>query len=224
VALSREEVVAATADGLGDFEQLVRSLDTEALNTPTRCEGWTVGDVAAHVIGTLTQIATGRLNELTEPDNTARQAAERKGRTGEELADELRDDIKIAQDLLNAFDDAAWAGPPPVQVPGTLGDAVQAIWYDTYVHTEDIHAALGRPPRRDKEGLRASVDHIAVILESQGWGPATIALDGIEEFKVGDGSGRRITGDPLTFVLVATGREDPSVLGLDETVNIYRPQ
>ena len=32
---------------------------------------------------------------------------------------------------------------------------------------------------------------------------------------------RRVTGDPLSFVLAATGRADPAVLGLDPTVNVY---
>ena len=31
-----------------------------------------------------------------------------------------------------------------------------------------------------------------------------------------------MTGDPLAFVLAATGHADPAPLGLDETVNIYR--
>ena len=31
-----------------------------------------------------------------------------------------------------------------------------------------------------------------------------------------------MTGDPLQFVLVATGRADPAPLGLDASVNIYR--
>jgi hypothetical protein len=35
------------------------------------------------------------------------------------------------------------------------------------------------------------------------------------------GGGEKITGDPLEFVLVATGRADPSPWGLDESVNIY---
>ena len=70
--------------------------------------------------------------------------------------------------------------------------------------------------------LHASVSHIAAILTNQGWAPATIDLDGIDVFEVSGGSGRTITGDPLEFVLVGTGRADPSAFGLDETVNIYR--
>jgi len=41
------------------------------------------------------------------------------------------------------------------------------------------------------------------------------------EVAVGAGKGRRITGDPLEFVLVATGRADPARIGLDPSVNIY---
>jgi hypothetical protein len=32
---------------------------------------------------------------------------------------------------------------------------------------------------------------------------------------------RRITGDPLAFVLAATGRADPEILGLDASVNVF---
>ena len=44
------------------------------------------------------------------------------------------------------------------------------------------------------------------------------------EFPVSGGGGQRVTGDPLEFVLAATGRTDPGALGLDETVNVYREQ
>jgi hypothetical protein len=37
---------------------------------------------------------------------------------------------------------------------------------------------------------------------------------------VGDG-GREITGDPMQFVLVATGRADPALIGLEPGVSIY---
>jgi hypothetical protein len=54
-----------------------------------------------------------------------------------------------------------------------------------------------------------------------GWGPATVALDGLEEMQI-RGGGERITGDALPFLLAATGRIDPAQLGLDDRVNIYR--
>ena len=76
----------------------------------------------------------------------------------------------------------------------------------------------------NREEIAAEAGVIVDILSRDGWGPATVAVDGMEEFPVSGGGGQRITGDPLEFVLVATGRKDPSALGLDETVNIYREQ
>jgi hypothetical protein len=38
---------------------------------------------------------------------------------------------------------------------------------------------------------------------------------------VSGGGGERVQGDPITFVLVASGREDSSALGLDPGVNVY---
>ena len=219
--LPREEVVAGVFDEDRAFEELVRSLSDEQWQTPTRCEGWTVADVSAHVTGTLSDVANGRLAELGQPNSPQRQVEERRGASPEAIADELAGAIKVCADIAVTFDDEAWAGPPPVDIPGTLGMAVEALWYDAFVHHNDITAAVGLPARRGP-GLRASVAHLADLLTQAKWGPATLALDGLEEFVVGDGGGQRVTGDPLTFVLVATGREDPSVLGLDETVNIYR--
>lgn len=221
MALPRQDVVQGTVESLAQFEEFIRSLSDAEWQAPTRCEGWVVANVASHVAGTLTSIASGQLQELTDPDHVNRQVADRQGRSPAELADEIHGAAKVANDLLSAFDDAAWNGPAPVDFGGTLGQGVEAIWYDAYVHGEDIAAATGRPEVRGP-GLRVAVSHIADELTKQGWGPATLAFDGLEEFKVGDGSGPRLTGDPLTFVLVATGRQDPGVLGLDETVNIYR--
>ena len=68
MTLGREETVAGLAAELADFEALVRALDERAWATPTRCDGWTVADVAAHVAGTLTDILAGRFEGLGSPD------------------------------------------------------------------------------------------------------------------------------------------------------------
>jgi hypothetical protein len=69
--------------------------------------------------------------------------------------------------------------------------------------------------------VRASVSHLADLLTQNEWGPATIAVSGLEEFPVSGGGGQRVEGDAITFVLVASGRTDASALGLDPTVNVY---
>jgi uncharacterized protein (TIGR03083 family) len=219
MTLPREEVVPGLLVEFAEFGALVRSLDESELAAPSRCTGWSAGDVAGHVIGQTVDITAGRFEGLGTPEVTARQVEERRGRTPAELADELAAATKIAADILASFDDAAWAGPGP-SGPGTLGDGVESLWFDAWLHADDIRAATGRPTEPGP-AVRASVSHIASQLTEQDWRPATLSLDGVEEFVVA-GGGPAVTGDAVQFVLVATGRGDPSVLELDETVNIYR--
>jgi uncharacterized protein (TIGR03083 family) len=219
VTLRRDEIGPGLLSELGAFGELVGSLDSQAWATPTRCAGWDVADVAAHVIGSMTDVVSGRLDGLGSPEATAREVAERKGRTPGELADELANARKQTAEMLTLFDDATWEAPAPGGYDGTLGQGVEALWYDAWAHADDIRAALGQPSVRGP-GMRAALHHIAEVLGQRGWGPATLALDGVEEIPVGLG-GRKITGDPFAFVLVASGRADPAPIGLDETVNIY---
>ena len=221
MTLPREEVVDGFLDELARFEALVRSLDADAWERPSRCAGWRVADVAAHVTGQLADVNAGRFEGLGTPEVTEREVAERRGRTPAELADELRELAAAGSATLAAIDDEAWKSPAPAGILPTLGDGVEALWYDAWLHADDIRAAAGLPAERSA-GLRASVVHLAALLEAGGWGPATLALDGVEEVPIGSGSGRRVTGDPHQFVLVATGRADPATLGLDETANVYR--
>jgi hypothetical protein len=47
-----------------------------------------------------------------------------------------------------------------------------------------------------------------------------LALDGLPPHAIGTG-GPVISGDPMRFVLAASGRCDPAELGLDENVNVH---
>ncbi len=219
MTLSRTEVTEGLLAELEAFGALIEPLDPRAWAEPTRCEGWTVADVAGHVIGSMADAVSGRLEGLGSPEVTAREVAERKGRSPVELASELAEVTKLTSELGAAFDDTAWAAPAPGGYDGSLGEGVEALWYDTYLHSEDIRAALGRQPERGS-GLRPSVHHLASVLDKRGWGPATLTFDGIETVHVGAG-GTVLTGDPLPFILAATGRGDPAVVGLDASVNVY---
>jgi uncharacterized protein (TIGR03083 family) len=225
MALPRTEVTTGLLEELERFKTLVEELTPAEWATPSRCSGWTVGDVAAHVVGGMADVAALRLEGLGTPEVTERQVAERRGRAPGDVADELGATIKATADLLGAFDDAAWGLPSPGGFDMTLGEGVEALWHDAWLHGEDIRAALGRPSDRGG-GMTASISHIADVLTREGWGPAVLALDGMAEFSVSGGGNRtggsRFTGDPLAFVLAATGRADPRPLGLDESANIYR--
>jgi uncharacterized protein (TIGR03083 family) len=219
VTLPRGVVVPGLIDELGRFEELVRSLDETEWKAPSRCGGWSAGDVAGHVVGQLADVAAGRFDGLGTPEVTARQVEERRGRTPGELADELAATATVADAILGTFDDAAWAGPGPAG-GATLGDGVEALWFDASLHADDIRDAVGRSSDMSS-GVRVAISHLAQVLTDQGYEPSTLALDGVEEFAVA-GGGATITGEPVQFILVATGRADPAPLGLDETINVYR--
>ena len=219
MTLDRTTVLAGISDELDAFGHLVGSLDADDLPTPSRYAGRTVADIAGHVIGTAVDLAHGRLDGQGTPEVTRRQARERAGRTPRELADELAVAGPALCAVLASVSEDAWAGPAPRDSGQTLGFGVEAIWYDAYLHGDDIRDALGLPSARG-DGLHCAVHHVAGHLEHQKWGSATIALDGFERIEIG-GGGPEITGDPLEFVLAATGRRDPSVLGFDPTINVY---
>jgi uncharacterized protein (TIGR03083 family) len=217
--LDRTEISACFLAELDNFGELVRSLEPADLDAPTRCAGWTVRDVAGHMVGQVTDVVNGRLEGLGTPEVTEREAKERAGRTADELAEELAEGRAGVAALAEQLDDAAWNAPVASDFEGTLGDGVLALWFDGYLHADDVRAALGTPSVQG-DGLRGSLHWVAADLGRRGWGPATLALDGVDVIEIG-GGGEKITGDPVQFLLVATGRADPSARGLDESVNIF---
>jgi uncharacterized protein (TIGR03083 family) len=218
MSLDRTTVLAGIPDELDDFGRLLVSLRAHDLTTPSRYAGRTVADIASHVIGTAVDITQGRLDSQGTQEAIRRQADERAGRTPKELADELAIAGPQLSALLASLQEEAWAGPAPRNPVHTLGFGIEAIWYDAYLHGDDIRDALGLSSARG-DGLRCAVHHVAGSLQYKHWGPATIALEGIERIEIG-GGGREITGDPLEFVLAATGRRDPSVHGFDHTISL----
>lgn len=100
MALPRTEVSTGLLEELARFKGLIQALTPAEWATVSRCTGWTVGDVAAHVIGGMADVAAFRLEGLGTPEVTARQVAERQGRSPGELADELGAVIKATGDPL----------------------------------------------------------------------------------------------------------------------------
>ena len=204
MALARTVVSEGLIDELGRFEELVRPLSAKEWDTPSRCDGWTVGDVARHVVGSIADVAAGRLEGLGSPEATRREVDERAGRTATELAEECADVRKAAAGMLPLFDDAAWAAAAPGGYEGTLGDGVEALWYDTWLHANDIRAAIGRKPVLGS-GLPGGISHIRFELSKRGWNG---------EIPKGD-------ADAYAFLMVATGRADASTISGDAPLNVY---
>src|SRR5579884_1952700 len=212
MTLPRQTVIPGMLAEYGAFAELVRGLTEDEWDRPSRCDGWRNADVAAHVIGQLTDVVNLRLDGLGSPEVTSRQVEERRGRAAHELAEELESGIKVATDMVAGFDnDEAWESPVGgAGLTGTLGFGLEALWFDTYLHADDILAALGRTVERKDDSLRASLSHIAQVLTDQGWGPATLRLGDYEEFPVSGGGGTEVGGDAFAFVLASTGRTSPA--------------
>jgi uncharacterized protein (TIGR03083 family) len=189
MVLPKDEITAGLLAELDRFEALLRSLDPADRDTPSRCDGWSVGDVAAHLIGTMADITAGRFDGLGTPEVTEREVLERREASLKELADECVEVRGGMAGLLPIFDDAAWSAPAPGGYDGTLAEAAEALWYDTFLHADDIRAALGRPTELGP-GLRAATSHVGFELAKRGWSGEVPEV-----------------GDPaMAFVLVATGR------------------
>jgi uncharacterized protein (TIGR03083 family) len=203
MALPRGQVSEGLLSELDDFEQLIRPLTDEQWNSPSRCAGWTVGDVARHVVGSMADVAAGRLDGLGTEPVTAREVAERAGRSAKELADECAEARAAAEAMLPLFDDDAWMAQAPGGYEGTLGDGVEALWFDTWMHAEDIRDGIGAPSLPGP-AVAGAVSHVSFELRKRG-------------------ESGEVVGDPVTWVLVATGRAEPSLIGADAPIDIYAP-
>ncbi len=205
MALPRTQVSDGLLDELDRFEALLRTIDAGEWERPSRCAGWTVGDVARHTVGGIADVVAGRLDGLGSPEATAREVSERAGRGPGELADECAEVRKGAAGLLPLFDDAAWAAAAPGGYEGTLGDGVEALWYDTWMHGDDIRAALGRAAALGP-ALPGALSHIGFELAKLGWdGP----VPGPDDPQV------------HAFLMVATGRAEADTYAGPTPLNVY---
>ena len=187
MALDRDVVAEGLLDDLDRFEQLVRNIGPADWDRATRCAGWTVGDVARHVVGAFADVVAGRMDGLGSPEVTEREVAERAGRSPVELADECAEVRTSVAGMLPLFDDAAWASPAPGGYDGTLGDGVEALWFDTWLHADDIRNAVGRPTETGS-GLAGGISHVTFELAKRGW------------------TGDAPDDDAMAWILSATGR------------------
>lgn len=212
--MRRTEVITGLFAEYAAFAALLAPLTDEEWRTPTRCAGWQVRDVAGHVVGGAVDTMTGRIGART-PDEQARAFHDE---TPAALAERLREAAASLRPFFEALGEGAWAAPSPV-AGRTVGNGVLTLWYDTFVHGDDIRTALGRDNARGP-GLRGSVHWVGDELERLGWGPARLALDGVDERSIGAG-GPVLRGDPMRFLLVASGRAEPEEFGLDASVNVH---
>jgi uncharacterized protein (TIGR03083 family) len=217
MTLTRAETVEGLETEWATSEEFIRGLSDADMERGSRCEGWTVRHLAEHLVENVSDLAGGTVGNAPGRHNFD----ERSRRTSAQLADELHASSEIAMKLLRAIDDHFWAQPSPF--PGlTVRQGVEVLWVESFVHEDDVRHALELPPRPSPGlALEITLRHIAEEMGRRGWNRRTLEFEGVPTIRIGPG-GESITGDPMKFVLAATGRIPASDVGLDETVNIYR--
>ena len=110
MTLPREVVVPGMLAEYAAFSQLVSGLTQDEWTVPSRCEGWTTGDIAGHVVGQLTDVASLRLDGLGSPEVTSRQVGERRAGLPRSWPRNSTPSLEIARPWLSAFDDRELAG------------------------------------------------------------------------------------------------------------------
>ena len=219
----------------------LEALPEPAWDKPSLCDGWTVRDLMSHVVGVASDVANRRLDGVGTAEQNQRQVDERKGRSPREILDEWNDQGKLLEDGVLALTDDFWNAPYTDNF--NVGQALQRMVEDIYVHGHDARIPLGDEPV-DGPGMISTLEVASRDLHNRLPGLAPdVGIVSIEagEFSstvTGPGSTNvRITGDPITLALVSTGRitldqaiadgeltVEPNVpAGLAEAINIYGP-
>ncbi|WP_217208821.1 maleylpyruvate isomerase family mycothiol-dependent enzyme [Streptomyces sp. AC550_RSS872] len=212
----------------GNIRQAVRTLTPEQLALPTRLEGWTVRDLAAHVTMAVETVsrnldrdepAKAELTLLDWPFATAARAGDIADGTRDLAAanpdlDALyaRTEDRLAQRLEDASGDRVLAARTGAM---TLADHLVTRTVELVVHTDDLNAAVpGLDIPYDRQALAACTRLLADALAAKAPGGSTevrippyAVVQCVEGPRHTRGTPPNVVEtDPLTWIRLATGR------------------
>jgi uncharacterized protein (TIGR03083 family) len=199
------------------LETMLVRLGRDEWGAPSRCDDWTVQDVAAHIVGVnafwtasvLAGLSGTPTRVLTGFDPAATpglMVAAMRDLGSEEVLDQLVASNDALLGVVGDLDDSGWrtlAESPAGHVPIRL-IAHHALW-DCWIHERDIALALGLTPPAEADEVRsclryvgavnatfaiASGHHFAPMLALEATDPALcLVLEVGESVAVRDGSG-----------------------------------
>jgi uncharacterized protein (TIGR03083 family) len=239
VDVTQKTIAAAMRDERTRLVAFLESIPEAAWDKPTLCEGWTVRDLVSHLIGNAADIVAQNLDGAGSPEYNQRQIDERAGRSPAELLAEWAEQGPAFEAAIEALDDTFWN--TPYLEFGTVGQALQRLVEDIWVHGQDIRIPLGEAPSPGP-GLDATLDIVARELPKRcerlapGVASVLIKTEGdVRNVETGtNGVTLELAGDAATIALAATGRvaldEAPDVsvtpsapAGFADALNIYGP-
>ena len=142
-----------------EFVEVVRGLSVAQLGTTVpACPAWTVHDLLAHQAGSSTDQVEGNLDGVTTEPWTARQVADRRDRTVDQLVTEWEANAETVAARCDAS-----AGPSPA--------------WDVAVHLADLREAVRLPPGPVEHGWGEVLDAAVGLLDRGG---ATVSIEQCE--------------------------------------------
>lgn len=163
------------------LEATLATLADDQWAAPSRCDGWTVQDVIAHLVGvnafwnasvaagltgTPTRLLTGFDPAATPPLMVARMRA----LTPAEVLDQFVSTNDAFLGAVADLDEPAWsmlAETPPGHIPIRLL-AHHALW-DSWVHERDIALPLGLTPAVEPDEVLSSLRYAAALSPALGF-------------------------------------------------------
>lgn len=236
--VTRERVATELEHERQRLADYLRTLSPDDWDTPSLCEGWTVRDLMGHVVGIASDIANRRLDDVGSEAANQRQVDERRDRSPDQLLAEWEDQGALLERGILELDDDFWNAPYTENF--TVGQALQRMVEDVWVHAQDIRIPLGESPY-DGPGLTSTLEvaarewEVRVPRLAPAVGKLSVEAGSFSAAVAGSGDTEvSITGDPITLALVATGRTalDEAVRdgkltatatpeGLAQAINIY---
>lgn len=166
------------------MEALLQALDDNAWKTPSRCDGWNVQDVIAHLVGVnrfwessitagLAGAPTRILAEFDPAAHPPRMIEPMRALRPSEVLDQFVASNDGFLGVLDKLDDDGWM--TTVETPAGHVSvrllAFHAIW-DAWIHERDVALPLGMTPAEEPDEVASSLRYAAGI------GPALDATEG----------------------------------------------
>lgn len=162
------------------------------------CPAWTVRDVLAHVTGVAVDVANGNAAGAGTDGWTARQVADRRGRSVDELLSEWEEAAPAVETFLDQFP-----------------DATRRLVIDVATHEQDMRGALRRPGGTDSGAFDFALQQYVYALDRRlrADGVAALAVRaGNQEWTIGEGEpGAALRApNPLALFRALAGRRSVS--------------
>lgn len=176
-----------------DLAELIDALSDEQLTTTSLCEGWTVRDVAAHLVMPLVTPMRSLAWEMVKARGSFDQAnlvlTRRVADRGDDLAGALR---------AHATSRFTPPGAPP-----------EAPLTDLLIHGQDIRRPLRLAHAIDPDRLRLALNFLITPAARRGFVPSWLPADirwVADDLGIGYGEGPEVRGSGEAIMLALSGR------------------